>query len=209
MGAAAHGSVQVIFCSYPCRHSNSHRLLCYPRNADRLPKTVLHLIAETNTDVLLDPTILRPTVSEFDYLHMLDGTRYDPLSFNSAAFYPHFILNSASVASLASARRSPSSSSYSSSLSTALSYRIDYSETKSFTPSDNHRLHVVSRLAETFPQPCLISLWKNLEYGPNVVTTEILAERRSGMNKMHEMECVVPKERLRSYCQLLLEFLGR
>jgi hypothetical protein len=163
---------------------------------------VLHLISETNIDVLLDPSIVRPTVSSFDYLHMLDGTRYDPMSFNSASFYPRFILSSASITSLAANRSS-------SSFSNSLSYRIDYRETKSFTPTDRHRLHVASLLAEAFPQSCLLPLWKNLEYGPDVVTTEILAERYSSMNKLHEMDRVVPKERLKGYCELFPEFLKR
>ena len=162
-----------------------------------MPKTIAYLISETDVDNLINPNLTRSQLSKLDYFRSMDGTLRDPLMFNAAAFYPRFILNTGLLVCL---KDSPLHS---------LDSSIPSLDIGGLTITDRCRLHATSMLAGMFPHPSLKPLWKNLEYGPNLLTAEIMAERFSSWNRYHEMDCVVPKGRLTEYCELLKEFLSR
>jgi len=133
----------------------------------------------TDVDHLLDPVNANPVISKADFIALPDHSSLDPSAFASVGLYPNFVLEMHANPALLLEPSHPSSS------------------------TEICRVDGLNELRARYIQPQLQPLWRNFSRTPDIITSEILAERSWSWNKIMEMERVPRAHVLRKLCRRL------
>jgi len=139
----------------------------------------------TNIDDLLNPDNANPRTSKADFIALPDHSDLDPSAFAAVGLYPTFVLEMQADPALLLEPSHPSSS------------------------TEICRIDGLNELRARYIQPQLQPLWRNLSRTPDIITSEILAERSWSWNKLLDMDRVPRAHVLRKLCRRLAPYVLR